>query len=128
VTSAGEADLNVIDLTDREREFMWRLPLEWNGSASKKPPPFEVLGLGEDDPQQFGVLLGRLYDAVKERTPLSDLDWARVMFLTKITWASSLLGAGSDFEIITGISDEEGIHLLGAPQRKIGRSRFLKLL
>jgi hypothetical protein len=90
--------------------------------------PLKFSGYHADDPPQFGVLLGRLYDAVTERTPLSDLGWARVMFLTEITWASSLLGAGSDFEIITGISDDEGIHLQRSLQRKIGRSRFLNLL
>lgn len=74
------------------------------------------------------MLIGRLYDAVQKGTPLSDLDWARVMFLTEITWASSLLGAAWDFEMITGISDEEGIHLLRGLQRKIGCGRFLNLL
>ena len=58
-----------------------------------------------------------LYDAVKEGAPRNDLDWARVMFLTEITWASSLLEASADYEMNMGISDEEGIHLLRGLQR-----------
>jgi hypothetical protein len=128
VTNVDDADLHVVELTDREREFISKLLLEWSGSASRKPPPLEILGLPHNDPSQFGILLDRLDDAVTQRTPLSDLDWARAMFLTEITWASSLLGAGADFETITGISDDEGIHLLRGLQRKIGRGRFLNLL
>lgn len=74
------------------------------------------------------MLLGRLHDAVKNGAPLSELDWARVMVLTEITWASSLVGAGADFDTITGISDEEGIRLLRGLQRKIGGGRFSALL
>ena len=127
MTSPG-ADLVAVDLTELEREFIWRVLFEWHGSASRKRPPLEVLGVPLNDPAQFGQLLDRLQNAVKNGSPLSDFDWARVLFLTEITWASSLLGAGSDFDTITGISDQDGIRLLRALQRKIGGGRRAALL
>jgi hypothetical protein len=59
---------------------------------------------------------------------LSDLDWARVLFLTEITWASNLVGSGLDFAIVTRFSDTEAVGLLRALQRKISSYKRAKLL
>jgi hypothetical protein len=56
------------------------------------------------------------------------LDWARVLFLGEITWASCLVGAALDFEIVTGFSDAEAIAVLRSLQRKIGNSGRADLL
>ncbi|MDC8984876.1 hypothetical protein [Mycobacterium marinum] len=53
-----------------------------------------------------------------------------MLFLTEITWASGLVGAGLDFAIVTGFSDSEAIGLLRGLQRrrKIGGHERAKLL
>jgi hypothetical protein len=78
--------------------------------------------------EEFGELTYRLQRAVENHEPLTDLDWARVMFLTEITWASSLVGSGLDFAIVTRFSDIEAVALLRGLQRKISGHNRAKLL
>ena len=60
--------------------------------------------------------------------PLSELDWARVLFLAECSWASSVVGAGLDFATVTGFSDDEAVNTLRGLQRKIGGIERAKLL
>jgi len=114
--------LIAVDLTEREREFVQQALQQWGWSASGKPFPFQVLGLSTWE--DFGELTFRLQLAVAEGEPPTDLDWARVLFLTEITWVSGLVGSGLDFAIVTRFSDAEAVGL----QRKIGRYERAKLL
>ena len=83
-----------------------------------------LLGLSTTD--EFRTLLHQLMEAIEEKKPLSDLDWARVLFLTEISWASDLVGAGIDFA--TNVRDEKAAPLLRSIQRKVSSyERFLKL-
>ncbi|MEK0746255.1 hypothetical protein OSI95_23960 [Mycobacterium ulcerans] len=59
---------------------------------------------------------------------MTDLDWARVLLLSEVTFASSLIGAGQDFEIGTRFSDAGAMGLLRGLQRKIGGYERAKLL
>jgi hypothetical protein len=97
-------------------------------SAADAPFPFQVLGLSTWE--EFGELTVRLERAVTDGEPLTNLDWARVLFLTEITWASDLIGAGLDFATVTGFSDSEAVGLLRGLQRrrKIGGYYRAKLL
>jgi hypothetical protein len=126
MTSSSE--LVSVDLTDRERKFIEQALQQWGWSASSAPFPFQVLGLSTWE--QFGELTVRLQRAVENGDPLSNLDWARVLFITEITWASGLVGAGLDFATVTGFSDAEAITLLRGLQRrrKIGGYDRAKLL
>ena len=121
-----ERNLIAIDLTEREREFIARALYERQGSASWTPLPIDALGLSDWD--EFDALIDRLRDAVTRGDPLTDLDWARALFLTEITWASDLVGAGTDFSIVSGFSDAEGITVLRSLQRKISHWRRAELL
>lgn len=123
---SSPSELIAVDLTEREREFIQQALQQWGWSASGKPFPFQVLGLSTWE--EFGELTFRLQIAVAEGEPLTDLDWARVLFLTEITWASSLVGSGLDFAIVTRFSDAEAVVLLRGLQRKIGRYDRAKLL
>jgi hypothetical protein len=58
---------------------------------------------------------------------LSDLDWARMHFLTEVSWASDLVGAGVEFRY-NGIPDEEAVKLLRSIQRKISSRYHADLL
>jgi len=126
MTSSSE--LVAVDLTEREREFIQQALEQWALSAADAPFPFQVLGLATWE--EFGELTLRLERAVTDSAPLSDLDWARVLFLTEITWASDLVGAGLDFATVTGFSDTEAVSLLRGLQRrrKIGGYNRAKLL
>jgi hypothetical protein len=117
-----------VDLTDRERKFIERAMQQWGLSASDASFPFQVLGLSTWE--EFGALTVRLERAVKNADPLSNLDWARVLFLTEITWASDLVGSGLDFATVTGFSDTEAVALLRGLQRRyeIGGYQRGKLL
>lgn len=120
------SELVAVELTDDERDFIQQTLEQWALSAASKPFPFQVLGLSTWE--EFGNLTGRLEHAVTDGKPLTDLDWARVLFLTEITWASSLIGSGLDFAIVTKFSDIEAVSLLRALQRKIGGYKRAKLL
>jgi hypothetical protein len=124
MTSSSE--LVAVDLTERERKFIWEALHQWVWSATGKPFPFQALGLSDWD--EFDELTGRLAHAVTGGESLSDLDWARVLFLTECSWASSLVGAALDFFVVTGFSDTEGLTLLRGLQRKIGGVERAKLL
>ncbi len=113
------SELVAVDLTEDEREFIRQTLDQWGWSASNKPFPFQLLGLSSW--QEFGQLVVRLSHAISTGDPLTDLDWARVLFLTEITWASSLVGSGLDFAIVTKFSDVQAVGLLRGLQRKIGR-------
>lgn len=85
-----------------------------------------MLGLASWD--EFGRLTVRLENAVAAGEALSSLDWARVLLLTEITWASNLIGAGLDFTTMTRFSDVEALHLLRGLQRKISSYSHARLL
>jgi hypothetical protein len=120
------SELVAVDLTERERKFIWEALHQWVWSASGKPFPFQVLGLSKWE--EFNELTGRLAHAVTGGESLSELDWARLLFLAECSWASSVIGAGLDFAIVTGFSDTEGLTLLRGLQRKIGGVDRAKLL
>jgi hypothetical protein len=115
-----------VELTEDERDFIQHTLEQWALSAASKPFPFQVLGL--QTWEEFGNLTGRLQHAVTDGEPLTDLDWARVLFLTEITWASNIIGSGLDFAIVTRFSDTEAVGLLRGLQRKISSYKRAKLL
>ncbi len=81
---------------------------------------FSVSGTGlVVDVDEFDELTGRLSYAIGSEA-LTDLDWARVLYLVESSWASDLVGAGLDFATVTGFSDTEAVGLLRGLQRKIG--------
>ena len=53
-----------------------------------------LLGLSNED--EWYDLYGRLREAIRNKEPLSDLDWARALFLTEISFGSDLVGSGLD--------------------------------
>ncbi len=116
MTSSSE--LVAVDLTETERRFVWHALHEWQNSAAWKPFPVQLLGLSTWD--EFDGLTGRLAGAVIGGHALTILDWARVLYLTECSWASSLVGAALDFSIVTGFSDSEALGLLRSIQRKFG--------
>jgi hypothetical protein len=123
---SSSSELVAVDLSKTERDLITQVLQQWGWSASGKRFPFQVLGLLTW--KEFGALVVRLIDAVSSQESLTDLDWARVMFLTEITWASSLFGSGLDFAIVSRFSDAEALVLLRGLQRKLSGYNRAKLL
>ena len=59
--------------------------------------------LGFSSWPEFDGAVEELRDTIERQQPLSELDWTRVLVLTEIAWASDVLGAGLDFELVSGV-------------------------
>jgi hypothetical protein len=120
-----DSELVAIDLTDDERMLMVLGLNEYFGAAQQGWPLLvPLLGLSTTD--EFPTLLHQLMGAIEDKKPLSDLDWARALFLTEISWASDLVGAGIDFA--TNVRDEKAAPLLRSIQRKVSSYERFRLL
>jgi hypothetical protein len=119
-------ELVAVELTKDERDFIQHALYQWQFSATSRPFPFQALGLSTWD--EFDELTGRLSHAIVGGEVLTDLDWARVLYLVESSWASDLVGAGLDFATVTGFSDTEAVALLRGLQRKIGGRKRAELL
>jgi hypothetical protein len=117
--------LVTIDLTDDERLLMVLALNEYFGAAQRGwPLLIPLLGLSSTD--EFRALLHQLMEAIEDKKPLSDLDWARALLLTEIGWASQVLGAGIDFA--TNVRDEKAAPLLRSIQYKVSNYERFALL
>jgi hypothetical protein len=120
-----EPELVAIDLTDEERRLMILALNEYGGSANYA---YQLLCpvFGQSNEDEWYQLTTRLREAIKNKEPLSDLDWARALFLTEISFGSSLVGSGLDFG---PAADEYWLGILRSLQRKVSSyDRFLLLL
>lgn len=118
------ADRITIELTDEERKLMVLALNEYAGLAQHA---YQLLCpvVGQSNQNEWYQLTTRLKEAIREQEPLSDLDWARALFLTEISFASDLVGAGLHFG---PAADESWFRVLRSIQRKISNyDRFLLL-
>jgi hypothetical protein len=126
----GSSDLVTVDLTDEQRTFVvkalhqWRP--QWSLSTTGKPFPFQALSLSSAE--ELSELALRLAEAVEREQPLTDLDWARTLFLVECCWGSSLIGLGRYFSAATGLSDADALSALRRIQDKIGDVEHANLL
>jgi hypothetical protein len=128
MTSSSE--LIDIDLTADQRDFVAKALHQWapGWALSASGKPFPVQALGSSTPEELSDLALRLAQAVRHGEPLTDLDWARALYLTECCWASSLIGLGPDFVVATGLSDADGLSMLRRLQRKLGGAQRANLL
>jgi hypothetical protein len=126
----ASSDLVAVDLTADQRAFVvkalhqWRP--EWSMSTSGKPFPFQALGLSSAE--ELRELAARLADAIEHEQPLTDVDWARTLFLTECCWASDLIGLGEYFSAATGLSDADALSALRRMQRVLGGAERANML
>ncbi len=114
-----------IELTDEEREFLV-LALNEYGGPAKQAYRLLCAVLGQSNKDEWVQLINRLMEAVESNEPLANLDWARALFLTEISFGSDLVGCGLDFE--RG-ADGCRLETLRSLQYKLSsRARFLLLL
>lgn len=107
-----------IELTDDERRLIYHGLNEYGGPIRGQSVMLRALGLS--DRREFDELIDRLRGAIWRKQPLSGLDWARAVFLTEVSWASDMVGAGLDFA--TNLPDDEAAPLLRSIQWKLNRS------
>jgi hypothetical protein len=120
-----EPELVAIDLTDEERELMVLALNEYAGTAQHTYRLLRPV-LGRSDKHDWYQLTTRLKAAIRNKEPLSDLDWARAMFLTDISFGSTLVGSGLRFG---PAADEYWFEILRSLQGKVSTyPRFLLLL
>lgn len=109
-----------IDLSETERSLLMKGILQWGGPACVTDELAVAMGfIGSDD---LNVEHVRLYESLKSQSPLEAVDWARVLVMTEFVFASNVLGAGLDWETVTGLADTETIQILRLLQRKFGQA------
>ena len=121
----NKPELVAIDLTDEERELVFLALNEYAGSAKYA---YKLLCpvFGQRNKSEWAHLRHRLMEAIKKKEPLSDLDWARALFLTEVSFGSNLVGSGLDFG---PAADEYWLGVLRSLQYKVSsHDRFLLLL
>lgn len=105
------------NLTDDERELLWRGLLEWGGPAS--PTNAMAAAMGFRDVSDLHKEGSRLRADISERRPLTYADWRRALLATEIVFASDVVGSGVEWSTTTGLQDEETIRMLRSIQRKL---------
>jgi hypothetical protein len=110
-----------VNLTDEERELMVLALNEYGGTAQHTHQLLCPV-LGQSNSDDWAHLVNRLISAIKNKAPLSDLDWARAMFLTDISFGSTLVGSGLRFG---RSADQYWFPILRSIQEKVSsRERF----
>jgi hypothetical protein len=110
-----------IGLTPAEQDLLVQGLAQWGGPAS--PTDELARAIGFRSSQDLWQGQGReLRDAVRLGQSLTARDWRRTLLATEIVFASDVVGAGTDWPITTGLSDQETITALRAIQKKIGRA------
>lgn len=105
------------NLTDDERELLWRGLFEWGGPAS--PTKAMAVAMGFLDVSDLLKEGSRMMADIREGRPLTYVDWRRALLATEIVFASDVVGSGVDWSTTTGLQDEETIRMLRSIQRKL---------
>ncbi|MGQ4616828.1 hypothetical protein [Nocardia sp. R7R-8] len=104
-------------LTPREHDFVDGALASWVGVSASAPVP--VLALGFRDRDQFKDETIRLRHAVHNGAMLTEVETARVLFLSELAFGSDLFGAGVEFQLVNAMRDAEAITILRSLQRKL---------
>jgi hypothetical protein len=105
------------DLTKRERGVLARGVGEWWGAAAPTEALAVVMGFASlESLETDGNLIAQ---AILAAEPLTPDDWARALVATEFVFASDFYGAGVEWSILLGFSDEETIQVLRQIQLKL---------
>ena len=108
-------------LDDMERRFLRAALLDWGGPAD--PTDALAMAMGFTSADSLSRETWALWERIEAGEALATDDWKRVLLAAEIVFASDVVGSGLDWQITSGISDEESIALLRALQRKLPRWR-----
>ena len=110
------------DLTDQERQLLWRGLFEWGGPA--RPTDALAIAMGFQDTANLLNEGSRIGEVIRAGGSLSKPDWRRALLATEIVFASGVVGSGLDWSITTGFQDDKTIEILRSIQRKMAGSRY----
>ena len=117
---SDDARVSVV-LDDAERSFLRAALLDWGGPAN--PTDALAVAMGFTSADNLSDEAWALWERIEAGDPLATEDWRRVLLAAEIVFVSDVVGSGLDWEITSGISDEESITLLRGLQRKLPRWR-----
>ncbi len=109
-------ELVAIDLTPEERDLLSHGLLHWGGPAHCTEEMAVALGF-----LSVADLLAetkRLSGALAASQPLALLDWMKALIAVEVVFVSNVVGAGTDWSIVTPFPDDETIRALRSIQRK----------
>jgi hypothetical protein len=104
------------DLAADERELLAQGLSQWGGPASPTEAVVSVMGFA--DVAEFDSERRRIVSALRGNEALEQRDFLRALLATEIVFISDSLGAGVEWETVTGLSDDDTIHRLRALQRR----------
>lgn len=90
---------------------------QWGGPA--RPTNELAVALGCTDTDDLMQHCERLGAALTANSPLSALDWTRIVASAEISFASDVFGAGYEWSTCTGLSDVATIAALRSLQGKL---------
>jgi hypothetical protein len=104
------------DLTDEERDLLDAGLIHWGGPARMTDQLAAAIGFVSADAfyNEEEEIRRRI-----ERGNYSALDARRALAATEIVFASDVVGAGVEWEIVTGLTDQETLRTLRGLQRKL---------
>jgi hypothetical protein len=103
-------------LTPEEKDVLIAGIVQWGGPARMTDEVATMIGF--ESASAFYADTQRLRRNV-ERGQLSSTDARRALVATEIVFASDVIGAGVEWETVTGLSDVETLRLLRGLQRKL---------
>ncbi len=112
-------------LNDHERDFVVSALRQWGGPARCTDELANAIGFAS-----HAALVHEcesLIEAFSCGSQISRRDLVKSILAVEISFASSFMGSGLDWSIVTGISDEEGIRCLRLLQRRVSSLQVRRL-
>ena len=86
---------------------------------ASRPTQAMSIAIGFEGRDDFENERWRIADTIQQSSVLSRLDWTRALLTLELMFASDIMGAGYEWEIVTGLSDSETLAVLRRLQHKM---------
>jgi hypothetical protein len=113
----ADSDLVHVELTDYERRVLQQGLFQWGGPARLKDPL--AIAMGFANKADFFAVAKELQTRLEQEAPLRRSDWKRVLLATEIVFMSDVVGAGYEWETVTGLDDDETLRTLRSLQVRL---------
>lgn len=110
-------------LTEQERDLLEAGLGEWGGPASCTDEM--AVAMGFDSVDDLFVQGRSIREALAAGRALSRTDWTRALIATEVVFVSTVVGAGWDWETVTGFDDGRTLDVLRGLQRRVPTSGVL---
>lgn len=108
------------ELSDEERKLLWQGLGQWGGPADLTDAMAVAMGFAST--AGFFEEEERLSAALEEKAALPPADWRRILLATEIVFASDIVGAGYEWQTVTGLDDESTLRILRRLQQRFPAS------